>query len=235
MSKKINLIGQKFGRLTVIAEAPNIVLKNGRSYAAWLCKCECGNEKVVRTNALRQGGTSSCGCLAKDVHSKTISKAIRASTKHGDFGTPLYRIWAAMKRRCNNPHSAFYELYGGRGIKVCSEWDEYLPFKEWALNNGYKKGITIDRINCNGNYCPDNCRWISIQEQQRNRRNNRHYEYKGVSYTVKEIADMVGLKPRTIQGRIERGWSVEQVIETPCLRGNGKYYLERCKCNKSQI
>lgn len=226
MSVILDLRGQRFGRLLVLDKAPNVT-KNGRSYTAWLCKCDCGTEKIVRTNTLRQGGTQSCGCLAREVHSKAIRKAIQSTIKHGDFGTPLYRVWAAMKRRCNNPNAKYYELYGGRGIQVCNEWLDYLPFKKWSIDNGYKKGLSIDQINCDGNYCPENCRWVTMQEQQRNRRNNRHYEYCGKLYTVKEIADMVGLKPRTIQGRIERGWSIEQVVETPCLIGNGKYYRKK--------
>ena len=228
MTAKLNSIGQRFGRLTVIKQSENIQLKNGRVYTAWLCKCDCGNLKVVRTAHLRSGNTLSCGCYGREIHKQSIKKAIRACTKHNDRKNPLYGVWAAMKRRCNNPNTAYYELYGGRGISVCKEWNDYVRFKIWAIKAGYKKGLTIDRINCNGNYEPGNCRWITIQEQQRNRRNNRSYLYKGTYYTVREIAKLTGLKVRTIQGRIERNWSIEKVVETPCLIGNGKKYFKKC-------
>ena len=218
MTRRLNLLGERIGRLTVVEACESEVSKSGRKYAVWLCKCDCGSYKKVRANNLRQKTVQYCGCLFKEIHAQCIHKAIAASRKHGEFGTRLYRIWAAMKRRCYNKHAIYYEIYGGRGIAVCDNWLDYTAFRDWASSSGYAKGLTLDRIDCDGNYEPDNCRWITIEEQQRNRRNNRYYEYKGKSYTVLEIAEMTGLKPRTVQGRIERGWPIEKVIETPLKR-----------------
>lgn len=228
---RIDITGQRFGRLVAKKRLETKSSPSGRKYSVWLCRCDCGKYIEARLNNLRQGSVSSCGCLSHEVHSK-IAKRINLgekSRKHGDanHNVPLYGIWSAMKRRCNNPNAQYYDIYGGRGITVCSDWQDYLPFKSWALSNGYKEGLTIDRIDCDGNYEPNNCRWITIQEQQRNRRNNKYYEYKGQLYTVREIAQMVGLKPRTIQGRIERGWTIEDVVETPCLKSNGMYYRKK--------
>lgn len=225
--RKVDVVGLKFGRLTVIKR----VGSNGHS-SIWLCRCECGKMKEVTLPHLRQGSVRSCGCLAKEAASKRgcLSKIGERAYKHGDsHHNHLYGVWGAMKRRCYNPHVAYYELYGGRGIEVCRQWHDYLSFKTWALSSGYRQGLTLDRINPDGNYEPSNCRWITIQEQQRNRRNNRYYEYHGKFYTVKEIAEMVGLKPRTIQGRIERGWIIDNVVETPCLRSNGLYFRKSDK------
>lgn len=225
---RMDITGMRFGRLVAVKRLRTDTSPSGRKYSVWLCKCDCGNNKEVRLTNLRQGTVQSCGCYAHDVRSKNAQelKIGEKMKKHGDANKnlPLYNVWCAMKRRCYNPRVKYYALYGGRGIKVCNEWMDYLPFKEWALSNGYHQGLTLDRINCNGNYEPSNCRWVTTQEQQRNRRNNKHYDYKGKLYTVLEIANMVGLKPRTIQGRIERGWTIEEVVETPLLRSNGIYY-----------
>ena len=226
MTKRLDLTGQRVGRLTVVEACENYVSKTGRKYSAWLCRCDCGNYKKVLTINIRQKTVRSCGCLAKKVHSQSVQKAIKASTKHGDTGSRLYQIWAAMKRRCYNPNTAYYEIYGGRGVTVCESWQNYVPFKEWAYSVGYTDTLTLDRIDCDGDYTPNNCRWISIQEQQRNRRNNRRYEYNGNYYTVQEIAAMTGLKPRTVQGRIEQGWPIEKVIETP-LKIMGRWHKQK--------
>ena len=190
----------------------------------WECLCDCGNKKAVMASHLRDRGTISCGCYQKEMlviegKKKNFGEITRT---HGLSKTKLYNVWNGMRNRCNNPKAEFYSIYGGRGIKVCDDWQKFMPFYEWATANGYAEGLSIDRIDGDGNYCPENCRWITIQEQQRNRSNNRHYEYKGKSYTVREIAAIVGMKPRTIQGRIERGWSIERVFETKLLAGNGK-------------
>lgn len=225
---RIDITGRRFGRLIAEKRLDTRISPSGRKYSVWLCKCDCGNYTEARLSNLQQGSVLSCGCLSHEVHSQTAKrlKLGAKAFKHGDanHNVPLYGVWTAMKRRCNNPHAAYYEIYGGRGIKVCDDWQDYTVFKEWAISSGYQTGLTIDRIDCDGDYTPSNCRWITMQEQQRNRRNNKHYEYKGKFYTVQEIAQMVGLKPRTIQGRIERGWKIEDVVETPCLRGNGLYY-----------
>lgn len=163
MGKAIDLTGQKFGRLTVLKRAENYISPNGGKRAQWLCKCECGKEVVVLGNNLRKGLTRSCGCFQKE-------RLSEISTVHKATGIRLHNEWRAMKARCNIPSCSNYEYYGGRGIKVCDEWiNDFEAFKQWAIKNGYADKLTIDRIDVNGDYCPENCRWISFQENCWNR------------------------------------------------------------------
>ena len=159
MSGLIDLTGQRFGRLTVVSRA-----ENRGNQTRWLCKCDCGNEKIIAGNALKSGVTLSCGCYHKEVTGK-----IRRT--HGGTGTRLHSIWQNMKARCYRESAREYENYGGRGITICDEWrNDYKAFHDWAVENGYADNLTIDRKNVNGNYEPSNCRWITNEEQQRNKR-----------------------------------------------------------------
>lgn len=164
MYKHNDLLGKEFGRLTVIAEAG----RTNDRHILWECKCTCGRIVNVSSKELSSGHTKSCGCLQKE----TIKK-IRY--KHGDRGSRLYSVWRTMKRRCENKNCKDYRWYGEKGVTVCDEWHDYSIFKEWALNNGYdefaKRGsCTIDRIDPYGNYTPNNCRWVSMKEQAKNKR-----------------------------------------------------------------
>ncbi len=160
-----DLKGQKFGYLTVLYRVEN----TGKSRAiVWHCKCDCGNECDVRSSSLISGHTKSCGCLRPKV-----------ITKHGDYGSRLYWVWRGMKSRCKNPKHKEYKHYGGRGITFCKDWNDYSKFKEWAIASGYDKNArqydcTIDRIDVDGNYEPNNCRWVDMKIQQNNKRNSRH-------------------------------------------------------------
>lgn len=151
---KHDLVGKRFGRLTVLEYAGS---------ERWKCVCDCGGTALVRTNNLILGNTRSCGCYQRNV-------ASRVSRKHGDSSMPLYKVWCSMKQRCCNPNSKAYRDYGGRGIRICDEWVDYEPFREWAMSAGYKQGLTIDRIDNDGNYCPDNCRWVGMSVQNANKR-----------------------------------------------------------------
>lgn len=178
MGKNINLVGQTFSRLRVIAFAGMRYNKNGHGSKYWECECICGQRSFVSTGNLNSGAVQSCGCLmrerSKEVHTK------HGFLTHNDPDPRIYRIWNCMKTRCNNPRRKDYELYCKRGITVCDEWkDNFQNFYEWAINNGYKDNLTIDRIDPNGNYCPQNCRWATIDEQANNKRNTYYVECNG--------------------------------------------------------
>lgn len=162
--KGINLIGQKFGRLTVVRDTR----KRYRTEVIWLCKCDCDSSIEVVSSYLRKGDTKSCGCLKKE-KAKIMGLRNKGKNhpqyKHGDRDTSFYRLWKGIKCRCHNQNYWSYKYYGGRGIKICPEWrDDYRIFKQWAFANGYKPGLVIDRINNDGNYTPDNCQWITRAE-----------------------------------------------------------------------
>lgn len=154
--KIYELGGQRFGRITVLHRADDS--------RKWACICDCGREFDVFTSHLISGRSKSCGCLRREV-------SAQRATRHGFCREPLHYVWKTMRQRCGNPRNKDYKYYGARGVHVCTEWDDdYLKFRGWALANGYVAGLTIDRIDTYGDYAPGNCRWITIQEQQKNRR-----------------------------------------------------------------
>lgn len=213
MGALLDLHGVRFGRLVVIAPAEHA--KNGKTQ--WLCRCDCGRETIVKTNALRNGDTKSCGCLVKDASSL-------AHTKHGMSDTRLYRVWKGIKNRCGNPNAEDYQHYGGRGITVCPEWDtNYETFRDWALANGYQAGLTIERNNVNGNYCPENCRWATRREQALNKTNNHLLTYEGITMPLTKWAEKIGLPADVLFKRKRQGWSDAKTIETPLLRQKGRH------------
>lgn len=203
-----DLSGQRFGRLTVIKRAENS--KDGG--ARWLCKCDCGNEIIVKAGSLKSGNTQSCGCFERE-------QTVIRNTKHNKCGTRIYQVWRDMKNRCYRPKTQSYKSHGARGITVCDEWlHDFQVFYDWAMANGYADNLTIDRIDVNGNYEPSNCRWATPKEQANNTRRNRFITYNGKKQTLQQWADEIGIKRQTIEKRLERGWGVENALNKGVMK-----------------
>lgn len=215
MSKFIDLTGERFGRLVVIEQVENDKHGNRR----WLCKCNCGREKIIRGSHLRQGYTQSCGCLSKE---KTIiSNKLRI--KHGhcvDQPSKKYEVWHGIIGRCINPNHQCYNDYGGRGITVCKRWLKFENFDEDMP--GWKSGLQIDRIDNDKGYCEENCRWATRKQQARNRRSNHLESYNGEIKTLTEWAEEYRIDRRTLLGRIKRGQTIEEALTTPVRQKGGK-------------
>ncbi len=202
--KNDNMIGCKFGRLTVIER----VSKNGRGY--YKCKCECGNEITTRADQLKNGRTKSCGCYNSDK-----AKSGDARRTHGQHGTRLYRIWQGMHGRCYIISHPAYKYYGERGISICDDWkNDFQSFYDWALSNGYSDSLTIDRINVNGNYEPLNCRWVTRKRQMNNTRNNHFINYNGEIHTIAEWSTITGISATKISWRLAHKWKIEKALTT---------------------
>ena len=214
MKKAEDITGKKFGRLTAMFYTGERRGGNGR---VWRCKCECGNIVDVPIGRLKQGRTKSCGCYQRDI-TRELKKAKAFHITHGGSSEHLYGVWAAMKRRCEYPKDKRFKDYGGRGIKVCDRWkNDYATFKEDAIKAGYFESeeygaCTLDRIDVNGDYCPENCRWVGMREQQNNRRNNNLVTYNGETKTVAQWARETGINAGTLYSRIERGWSPAKAL-----------------------
>lgn len=190
-----DLTGNKYNRLTVLERD---FLKK-RTY--WKCLCDCGNIVSVEASKLKSGHTKSCGCLNDENRKAHIDKL----TTHHMTHTRLYGIWCGMRKRCFNEEDYSYKYYGARGITVCQDWigeNGFLNFRNWAYKNGYSKDLSIDRIDVNGNYEPENCRWATVKEQVNNTRKNIKIMYEGKEYTLSEICEVLGLNYHTMYGRV---------------------------------
>lgn len=196
-----DLTGQTFGRLTAIRRAANRMSRGGHSRVYWHCQCKCGREVIVNSTNFRYGNTKSCGCLRRE-------RTLKPKYTHGMANSRLYRIWKAMKTRCSNPNPESWKNYGGRGIRVCSEWqNSFENFRDWSLANGYSENLTIDREDNDGNYEPGNCRWITRKRQCRNKTNNKMNEvavrviryFKEHNVSVEKIAKAYSVHATTIR------------------------------------
>lgn len=281
--RKIDLTGQKFGRLTVLEETEPYISPKGVKIIRYKCLCDCGNTAVVLGSLLKKGQTVSCGCYHKEQqqkqsilspkdisgqkfgmltvlryvgsndknlalwecccdcgatviaigarlrsgHTKSCGDRSKHAYKHGGYGERLYGIYRGIKNRIYNPNCSGYKDYGGRGIKMCAEWkNDYAVFRDWAYVSGYKEEVlpnginkwTIERIDVNGNYEPDNCTWITTQEQQFNKRDNVILTYNGETMTATEWAQKLRISPHIIWTRLKSGWSIEETLNTPKLR-----------------
>ena len=190
-----SIIGKRFGRLVVL-DLDHVSEKNHNSW--WKCQCDCGREVVVYRGSLTSGDSISCGCYHRE-HVRDFSKT------HGMSSTPLYSTWSGMVQRCTNPNAKNYERYGGRGVTVCSEWDDFKNFHDWAVTHGYEQGLTIDRKDNDLGYSPDNCRWVDRITQQNNTRRNKLVTFNGETRSIAEWSRILGINHETLQYRVNRG------------------------------
>lgn len=202
--KCLDLTNRRFNRLTALER----VLNQGKK-VVWKCKCDCGNITYVSTSNLTCNRTKSCGCLKDE-------KLIQRSTTHNQRHTKLYEVWKTMKQRCFNPNNSSYKNYGGRGIIVCDNWkNSFQSFYDWSIQNGYKTNLSIDRINNNKDYCPENCRWADRQTQSNNTRTNHYITCNNETKTLADWVRSSNLKYGCVFNRIKKGWSIDKALNTP--------------------
>ena len=204
-----DIIGTKYERLTVIgfehAKSPS---RNWK----WIVKCECGNVKTFFPGDVRKGKVRSCGCLHNELAKERASKFRNPIAEN----KRLYNIYNNMKSRCFKPNDSRYKDYGGRGIAVCEEWAvSFDVFADWAKANGYRNDLTIERVDVNGDYCPENCEWIPLKEQAKNKRDTVWVEYKGERVKLQDLAEIAVVQYDALHNRITKGWDVEEAITTP--------------------
>lgn len=192
-----DLSGLRFGKLVVVEF---VGLTKARA-SVFRCKCDCGCEKLVRGDHLQSGAISSCGCIVRK--------------QNGLHSSKLYDVWSGIKRRCYNSDCRNYKNYGGRGITVCELWkNSFLAFYEWAMMNGYKENMSIDRIDNDGPYSPENCRWATAKQQANNRRTSHHVDYCGKEYTIPELSQLFGVEYGIFYTRMYRlGFSIDKYIK----------------------
>lgn len=211
MPKTQDITGQKYHNLTAVRRVENI---NGR--VSWEFRCDCGNIVILNKDRVVRGNDHSCGC-------KKRRQCGELCHTHGMTDTPLYYIWKGMKQRCYNPKVSNYHNYGGRGISVCDEWlDDFQAFYDWAILHGYEPGLSIDRIDNNGDYSPSNCQWATRTEQSNNTRTNKQLTYDGKTQSISQWARELNIGDGTLRTRLNLGWDVEKALTTP-IRNHKKY------------
>ena len=208
MGRLNDLSGQQFHYWTVLDRAGSTLAKK----ATWNCICQCGTTRIVVGSDLKKGASKSCGC-----HQKEVASSICV---HGMADTQEYSIWCAMKARCQNSKVSNYHNYGGRGISVCERWE---TFENFYADMGDCGGLTIERIDTNGDYEPSNCRWATRKEQGNNKRNNRLLSFDGLTLTVQQWADRIGIGEATIRKRLRLGWSTAKALTTEAVIGRNQH------------
>lgn len=200
-----DISGKIFGRLTAI----KYIGKSKGKQTLWECKCDCGNIAIVHHQNLKSGHTSSCGCYNSEVASER-------EKEHGQSGTRLYNIWHDMIYRCYNGNHRSYKDYGGKGIIVCNEWkDDFEAFRNWAIENGYKENLSIDRIDSDKNYCPENCRWATDIQQANNTSRNLIFTVDGCTDTLANLCRKYNIPYTLAHSRIYRNWDIKKALTTP--------------------
>lgn len=203
MSKRLEVKpGDRYGRWVIVEE-----VERGYGTRRFKCICDCGNEDVTRLTHMRQGLSKSCGCIRKE-----------NLTSHGMYNKRIYQSWADMKTRCLNVNNKFYERYGGRGISVCDEWLKFEPFYKWSMENGYQDNLTIERNDNDGNYCPENCSWITQHMQTQNRNQSRFITYNGMTKNITQWSKYLGISRETLYYRLSHGWNVSRAFNAPSQR-----------------
>lgn len=197
-TKKVDIIGVRFSNLLVIRELNE---RNKNGHIMYEVMCDCGKKKNVLGASLRAGKSRSCG------------RCYTLTGTHGMWKTREFRIWISMKSRCSNPKDVNYKNYGGRGIVVCDEWKD--SFKTFYSDMGNSNGLSIDRIDVNGMYEKNNCRWANMKTQSRNKRNNVYYKINGVQKCASEICEELNMPSSTFYNRLLRGWDIDKIIKTP--------------------
>jgi hypothetical protein len=201
--KLINLKGKRFGRLHVLYRDET------SKRTKWICQCDCGNIKSVPKHNLTSGQSVSCGCYQREC-------AIKRSTTHNKTNTKLYYIWSNIKQRCYNKNSAKYKNYGMRAVKVCEEWlNDFELFYIWSIDNGYEQGLSLDRIDVNGNYEPKNCRWVTMKVQQNNKTINLNVTIDGTTKTARQWEEEYNLSHGTIKRRLSLNWDEKDLLNQP--------------------
>lgn len=194
------MIGEKFNKLLVLEECKE---RSHDGHKRYKCICDCGNITYVDGRCLRSNRVKSCGCLKHEKY----------NLKHGKINTRLYRILKGIKERCYKPYNHSYPNYGGRGITICDEWfNDFKSFYDWSMSHGYKDNLTIDRIDVNGNYSPDNCRWVDMKTQNNNKRSNIYLTYNGKTQTIKQWAEELNINYAPLYYRYNLGWNTKDTL-----------------------
>lgn len=215
----IDLTGRKYNFLTVISFKGRI-----KKRSLWNCICDCGNTHIVEAYNLKTGQVKSCGCYSSPKAKSSFYRPNRRT--HGLSNHILYSIWNAMQARCRNKNNIAYERYGGRGISLCNKWKKFIGFYE-DMHESYENGLTLERIDVNGNYEPNNCRWATYKEQANNTRKNRVVTYMGITGSVVSVCDKLGIDSRMVHRRLSANWDIQRAFAEPkmTVRMNNKYKI----------